>query len=214
MTDTQTVPNNEDTQDPLIDEATLDTDLQSDEPTEAVVDQATYNALEEKFKALNEQHMRLAADFENFRKRTITERDALRKYGAESAIETLLPVLDNLERGEDSLNENSDAKTLYKSFSMLTQQLLDLLKSEGLTKIEITGKPFDPNFCEAISQVPSEDHAENIVIQVVQGGYQLHDRVIRPAKVIVSTGPAAGGNSEEAFANTSENNPFSQAEVD
>lgn len=172
------------------------------------IEKAKYTELEDKFKALNDQHMRLAADFENFRKRTVTERENLRKYAAEGAIEALLPVLDNLERGESSLSEDSDAKTLYQSFSMLTKQLLDALQSQGLKKVDMVGQPFDPEFCEALSQMPSNDHPENTVIQTVQSGFQLHDRVVRPARVVVSTGAPAAA---EPASGAVEENPFSNA---
>jgi len=171
-----------------------------------------YQALEDKFKVLNDQHLRLAADFDNFRKRTIQERDALRKYGAESTVDALLPVLDNLDRGANSLSEASDAKTLYQSFTMLTKQLLDTLQSQGLQQIDMTGQPFDPTFCEAISQMPSAEHDENVVIQTVQYGYQLHDRVLRPARVVVSTGSDTPAESDKpTFEPDSESNPFKDA---
>jgi molecular chaperone GrpE len=140
------------------------------------------------YQALNQQYVRLAADFENFRKRTLTEADNLRKYGAENTIKALLSALDNIERGTKSLNEGSDPALLYKSLGLLQQEIMNSLAQQGLSRLEVTGQPFDPTLHEAISQQPSTDIAADHIVNDVQAGYLLHDRVIRPALVIVSTG--------------------------
>jgi molecular chaperone GrpE len=147
-----------------------------------------------KAQQLQDQYTRLAADFDNFRKRSRDEQESLIKYGAQKSIMELLPVLDNLERANASLNENSDPQALYKSFSLMQKQLLDGLASIGINQVSSVGQPFDPQFHEAINRMPSADYPENTVMYEAQSGYQLHDKVIRPALVVVSTGaqPAAG----------------------
>lgn len=175
------------------------------EPTETIEADATANegeqaedtasqlpaepTIEEKYAALNDQYLRLAADFENFRKRVQAEREALLKYGAQNTIEMLLPVLDNLELGSGSLSEESSPKMLYQSFTMLQQQLLQALQDGGLKQVAPLNQQFDPAQHEAIAQEPS-DQPENTIIRVQKSGYQLHDRVLRPAQVVVSAPPA------------------------
>ncbi len=167
------------------------------------------------YQELNNRYMRLAADFDNYRKRQAQERESLYKYGAQTTMESLLPVLDNLQRAQQSLNENSDPKMLYKSFEMMSQQLLDALGSIGLQRIHPEGEPFDLEKHEAISQVENADVPEHTIFQVYQDGYLLHDRVLRPAKVVVSCQPATcntpeGGTFEPAMAESKKKNPFQQ----
>ena len=166
----------------------------------------------EKYQQIQEQYTRLAADFENFRKRSREEQDSALRYGAQKSIMELLPVLDNLDRANTSLNENSDAKTLYKSFSVMQKQLLDGLESIGVRKLNVVGQPFDPQFHEAVNRMPSNDVPENSIMYEAQSGYQLHDKVIRPALVVVSTGSGEDSQPEPASANTGKTdaaNPFS-----
>lgn len=145
-------------------------------------------ALQEKYQQLQDQFTRLAADFENYRKRTLEEQESLVKYGAQKSILELLPVLDNLERATSSLKEDSDPKLLYKSFGMMQRQLMDGLDNIGVKKIPSVGQPFDPSLHEAVSQTTSAEFPEDTIMHEVQSGYQLHDKVLRPAMVIVSTG--------------------------
>lgn len=145
-----------------------------------------------KYQLLQEQFTRLAADFDNYRKRVRDEQESLVKYGAQKSVMELLPVLDNLERATASLSENSDPKVLFKSFSVVQKQLLDGLDAMGVKKIQAVGQPFDPQFHEAVNQMPSAEFPEGTVMYEAQSGYQLHDKVIRPAMVVVSTGSADG----------------------
>jgi len=145
-----------------------------------------------KYQLLQEQFTRLAADFDNYRKRVRDEQESLVKYGAQKSVMELLPVLDNLERATASLSENSDPKVLFKSFSVVQKQLLDGLDAMGVKKIQAVGQPFDPQFHEAVNQMSSAEFPEGTVMYEAQSGYQLHDKVIRPAMVVVSTGSADG----------------------
>lgn len=176
-------------------------DLQESEATETPVSEDW----ESKYHELNDQHLRLAADFENFRKRMASDREGLLKYGSQSTIDQLLPVLDNLQRAADSLSESSEPKMLYQSFNMLSVQLLDTLSAVGLKKIDTKGQAFDPKFHDAVQQLPSPDVPENHVIHEQQSGYMLHDRVLRPAQVIVAMAPVSPASDSSE---SSGQNPF------
>jgi molecular chaperone GrpE len=143
-----------------------------------------------KYQLLQDQYARLAADFDNYRKRMREEQESLVRYGAQKSVMELLPVLDNLERATASLSENSDPALLYKSFSVVLKQLMDGLDALGVKKIQAIGQPFDPQYHEAVNRMPSTEYPENTNMYEAQSGYQLHDKVIRPAMVVVSTGPA------------------------
>lgn len=143
-----------------------------------------------KYQLLQDQFTRLAADFDNYRKRTREEQESLVKYGAQKSIAELLPVLDNLDRATGSLNEESDPKALYKSFGVMQKQLMDALDSMGVKKIPAVGQPFDPQWHEAVNRMESAEFPEDTIMYEAQSGYQLHDKVIRPAMVVVSTGSA------------------------
>jgi molecular chaperone GrpE len=160
----------------------------------------------------NQQYLRLAADFENYRRRQLQEREATLKYAAQSAIEGLLPVLDNLDRAEGSLNESTDPAMLYKSFTMLSGQLLQALDHVGLSKMNPQGELFDPQKHEAVSQQPDSDSPEGTILQVFASGYMLKDKVIRPAQVVVSTIPEVSPQTGDSFEPVENScNPFQKS---
>jgi len=165
-------------------------------PTAETSAQAEAQDWQNKYLQLQDQFTRLAADFENFRKRSRDEQDSLVKYSAQKSIMELLPVLDNLDRATSSLSENSEPQVLYKSFGLMQKQLLDGLEAMGLRKVKAIGEPFDPQFHEAVNRMPSADVPENVNMYEAQSGYQLHDKVIRPALVVVSTGSPDGAAAE------------------
>ena len=152
-------------------------------------DDAT-NAELEKVKAdyeqLNNQYLRLAADFENFRKRQEVERENLIKYGAADALKKLIEVLDNFDRGEKALEKVEDCQVVKDNFNLLHKQTLDVLAKLGLELIETEGKEFDPNFHEAVMQTPTSEHPEHTIVNELQKGYKLGDRVLRPSLVNVA----------------------------
>lgn len=151
---------------------------------------ATTTDSDARYAALHDQFTRLAADFENFRKRVREEQESLARYGAQKTILELLPVLDNLDRATGSLNENSDSQVLFKSFGMVQKNLMDSLSKLGVQKVEAVGQPFDPELHEAINRMNSEDVPENMVAFESQSGYTLHGKLIRPSQVVVSMGSA------------------------
>jgi molecular chaperone GrpE len=143
--------------------------------------------------AAQDRYLRAIADLENFRRRTIREKDELRAFAAARVVEELLPVLDNLALGLQAAKApNADLTSLLGGIEMVATQLKTALGNHGLKELNPTGQPFDPNLHEALSQVPSADVPEGSVVQVVRTGYTLNGRLLRPASVIVSGGAPAG----------------------
>lgn len=149
-------------------------------------DNAQNNELQEKYDNLNQQYLRLAADFDNYRKRQAQEREDLLKYGAENALKKLIEVLDNFERGEKALANVEDCQQVKDSFNLVHKQTVEALAKLGLEAIEAEGQQFDPNFHEAVMQTPTNEHPENTVINELQKGYKLGDKVLRPTLVNVA----------------------------
>ena len=145
------------------------------------------NPLQEKYDTLNNQYLRLAADFDNFRKRTEQEREALLKYGAESTLKKMLEVLDNFERGLKAIETVEDCDKVKECYNLAYKNFTDVLTKAGLETIEAEGKVFDPNFHEAVMQTPTSDKPENTIIAELQKGYKLGDKVLRPTLVNVAT---------------------------
>ncbi|RIE04477.1 nucleotide exchange factor GrpE [Cohnella faecalis] len=133
------------------------------------------------------RYLRAQADFDNFRRRTQKEKEELAQYASLKLVNQLLPVVDNFQRAlQTSGGENGEAGTFAKGVEMIYRQLFEVLENEGLKKMEPVGQPFDPEHHQAIMAVESDEHEEGIVVEVVQSGYWLKDKVIRPAMVKVS----------------------------
>lgn len=143
--------------------------------------------LQEKYDALNQQYIRLAADFDNYRKRQAQERENLIKFGTENALKSLLEVLDNFERGQKALENVEDCEKVKESFNLVHKQVFDALTKLGLEEIKAVGEEFDPNFHEAVMQTPTSEQPEHTVINELQKGYKLGDKVLRPTLVNVAT---------------------------
>ncbi|MBW5444921.1 nucleotide exchange factor GrpE [Cohnella sp. CFH 77786] len=132
------------------------------------------------------RHLRVQADFDNFRRRTLKEKEELAQYASLKLVGQLLPVLDNFERALQSGSDAGETGSFAKGVDMIYRQLSQVLEAEGLRKMEAAGTPFDPELHQAIMQVESEEHEEGTVVEVVQNGYWLKDKVLRPAMVKVS----------------------------
>ena len=139
--------------------------------------------------AANDRALRLQAEMQNLRNRTSREIADERKYAALPAMRDLLPVVDNIDRAIEAAAKAGEAGNLLEGFRLVRQQLAAVLSSNHCVLIEAQGQPFDPNFHQAILHQPSADLPANTVTLVTQTGYMLHDRVVRPAQVIVSSGP-------------------------
>ena len=137
-----------------------------------------------------EKWARALADLDNFRKRIYREMDDERKYQSLPMLKSLLPVFDGLDRAVFAASQSKNFDDLLNGVVMTIKQLETALAGHGAKPIQAQGEPFDPNTHEAISQAPSADHPPMTVLHDVERGYTLHDRVVRPSKVIVSTAPA------------------------
>lgn len=142
--------------------------------------------LKEDHEKLNNQYIRLAADFDNFRKRSEQERENLLKYGTEEALKKVIEVLDNFERAQKSIDSVDDCEKLKETFSILHKQTVDALQKMGLEEIVTEAQKFDPNFHEAVMQTQTEDYPEETIIKELQKGYKFGDKVLRPALVDVA----------------------------
>ena len=165
------------------------------------------SALKQEHETLNSQYMRIAADFDNFRKRQSRDQDDMRQQLVCSTLTEILPVVDNFERARQQLNpEGEEAQALHRSYQGLYKQLVDVLKQLGVAPMRVVGQEFDPTLHEAVLREPSEEHGEDVVMEELQRGYHLNGRVLRHAMVKVSMGPgpqqgsATEGPAEDAAA--------------
>ena len=130
-----------------------------------------------------DKYLRLSAEFDNYRKRTLKEKAELIKNGGEKAISAILPILDDLERALANMQKLDDIQAMYDGIDLIHQKFLKTLSQEGLQKMEPVGEAFDTDFHEAIALVPAQ---KGKVLDCVQTGYKLNDKVIRHAKVVVA----------------------------
>lgn len=158
----------------------------SAEEPEASVDNSEFDKLKEDFDKLNNQYLRLAADFDNYRKRQETERESLLKFGTENALKKLIEVLDNFERGQKALENVDDCQKVKESFGLVHKQVIDTLNKLGMEEIKAEGEEFDPKFHEAVMRTPTADYPENTIINELQKGYKMGDKVLRPTLVNVA----------------------------
>jgi molecular chaperone GrpE len=137
---------------------------------------------------LKDLALRARADLDNFRKRSLREKEDAIRYANNSLLEKLLPVIDNFELGLDASRNATDASSVLQGMSMVHRQLQDFIRSQGLEEVPAEGEAFDPNKHDAVSQEFSADVPEGKVIRQVRKGYRLKDRLLRAASVIVSKG--------------------------
>ena len=162
--------------------------------------------LEKEYETLNSQYVRIAADFDNFRKRQTRDQDDLKIQLTCSTLSEILPIVDNFERARQQLNpEGEEAQALHRSYQGLYKQLVEVLKQLGVAPMRVIDQPFDPSLHEAVMREPSNEKDEDIVIEELQRGYHLNGRVLRHALVKVSMGPGPtainADNSDESTSN-------------
>lgn len=180
--DINAVPENTDVDTEIVEEV-------NEEQTSSLEQESNHTAEIERLQAIADENqqrvLRTQADFDNYRKRTQKEKEEFAKYASTKLITELLPVMDNFERafstGVEDLNES-----FSKGMNMVFRQLEGVLQAEGLVPMESVGQPFNPEFHQAIMQVESEDYPEGTVVEEIQKGYLLKDKVLRPAMVKVS----------------------------
>lgn len=183
----QTHPN--DTQDTLAPAAAEATATAAAAPAPSPEEQLA--AARQEAAAAHERYLRAVADLENFRKRTVREKDELRQFAAANVLEDLIPVLDNLGLGLAAAGQQTDAQSVAQGVAMVIDQLKATLGRHGLREINPAGAAFDPHQHDCIAHQPDAAVAAEHVIQVVRPGYALNGRLLRPASVIVSSGSAA-----------------------
>jgi molecular chaperone GrpE len=154
-------------------------DKEEDEPTRLAEEVLLYK----------DRLVRLAAEFDNYKKRTGREFTALVKNAGESLITELLPILDNIERALQAPQTTEETRSFAQGFEMIRQQFLEKLEKAGMKEIAAEGTPFDPTRHEAVMAVENDEHPSDTVINVVEKGYTLNEKVLRAAKVIVTRAP-------------------------
>lgn len=143
-------------------------------------------ALKKKYDELNDSHLRLMAEYDNYRKRTLREKAELIKNGGESALSNLLPVVDDFERALQNIRTAEDMKAVIEGVELIYSKFVAYLSQQGVAAIEAIGKPFDTEQFEAIATIPAPDaEMKGKVLDCVQTGYTLYEKVIRHAKVVV-----------------------------
>lgn len=170
-------------------QATLETENAPGEPADKSPAQLLIEK-EEEIGILQDRLLRMAAETENIRKRLEREKTEGISYANEGLLRELLPVIDNLERALEHAEAEAAEGTLLEGVRMTLKGFLVAVAKYGCTPFEALGKPFDPNYHEALMQQESADYPEKTVMKELQTGYVLNDRLLRPASVIVSKGPA------------------------
>lgn len=171
---TATEPNTETTQDKVADQESATSDNVSVEPT-----------LEEQIAAWRDKYLRLQAEFDNFRKRTIKEKMELVERGCEGAWKSILPILDDMERAVAASNKSDDIEALRKGEELVMNKFESVLQAAKITAIDCVGKPFNEEEQEAVARFAAGEDKRGLVIDCVQRGYKLGDHVLRYAKVVV-----------------------------
>ena len=184
--------------DPVVEEtSTLDTEIDPANRLQQL--EQELSSLKQEHEAVQSQYMRIAADFDNFRKRQARDQDDLRQQLVCSTLTEILPVVDNFERARQQLNpEGEEAQALHRSYQGLYKQLVDVLKQQGVARMEVVGQEFDPTLHEAVLREENQEHAEDIVCEELQRGYHRDGRVLRHAMVKVSMGPGPESSSDAA----------------
>ncbi|MEE2663038.1 MAG: nucleotide exchange factor GrpE [Myxococcota bacterium] len=152
---------------------------------------AEYEASQDELEKTREQHLRAQADLENLRRRSLKEKQDTHLYGQQNLVKELLPSVDNLERAIEHAEQSTseELQQLLQGVELVRRELLGVLERFGVTRIEAAGAAFDPAVHEAVAQTPTTEVEPNTVVSVAEEGYQLRDRMLRPARVVVSKAP-------------------------
>ena len=142
--------------------------------------------------------LRSQADLENYRKRMSREKGESVKYANSALLESLLPILDNFNFGLEAARKENPESQIFKGMEMVLKQMADFLTDHGVERIDTEGREFDPNVHEALSQAPSADVPEGVIMTEARAGYTLRDRLLRAAQVVVSKGPETASEEDEA----------------
>ena len=151
-----------------------------------VVPDETNEAAPSELDETREQLLRVSAELENYRKRSRRELEERQKYAESALLRDLLPVIDNLRRAETAATTSTDHDEMLSGVRMITGQLQDILARHHCEEIPAAGQPFDPTVHEAVTQIAVPDTLPGTIVEVIEPGYRLHDRVLRPSRVVVS----------------------------
>ncbi len=165
---------------------TTEEKLDNEKEDKESVEDTESEKLKQDLENLNNQYIRLAADFENYRKRQIQERESLLKYGAEECMKKVIEVADNFDRAIDMVEKIDNLEKMKETFYILNKQLSESLSKLGLEQIKSIGEKFDPNLHEAVMQTQTEEYPEDTIINELQKGYKFGDKILRPAMVAVA----------------------------
>ena len=154
------------------------------EPEVVEVDEVTQ--LKTELQESENKYLRMLADYDNFKRRSALDKEALQKYKSQSVLTNLIPVMDNFARALTVEPKTDEARTMMEGMDMIYRSLSEALKTEGLTEIEAVDQEFDPNFHQAIMTEKDEEKPSGIVLEELQKGYILKDRVLRPSMVKVN----------------------------
>lgn len=187
MAENKATENQQEEQIPTVDESQNEETLEEaqeavQDDIEALLDEARQEAANHKELAL-----RLQADMENLRRRTRLDVESAHKYALEKFVNALIPAIDSMELGMDaSMKEEATVDSIREGVEVTFKQMLDILQSFNVERVDPINEKFDPQLHEAMTMVPSPDHESNTVMDVIQKGYTLNERLVRPARVIVA----------------------------
>jgi molecular chaperone GrpE len=173
-------------------------------PSPEEILQAKLEEAQKAVEATKDQFLRKAAEFENYKRRMETEFIQIVRNANEEILSSLIPILEDFARSFKSGKDQKDGEGFYKGVELIYQKLTKVLEQQGLLPFESLGKPFDVGYHDALLQVPRTDVPPGTVVEEVERGYMLHDRVLRHAKVIVSTTPADTENTDTGPADSGE----------
>ncbi len=155
-------------------------------------------AAEQPLAQLTDQLLRRAAEFENYKRRVEQESSGIIRMANEGLVRAILPIVDDLERSLKAGRDSQDLAAFYRGVELIAQKLAKVLESQGVRTFETSGKPFDVHYHDALMQVPNADLPPFTILEEVERGYTMHDKVIRHAKVVVSTPPEDANPEQDA----------------
>ena len=170
------------------DKKSVKIEKKEDEKTsqEEVVEEKKELSFEDKFNEINNKYLRLSAEFDNYRKRSLKEKMDLIKSAGEDILVNILPVMDNFERALNSIAENKETESIKEGIVLIYNNFNDFLKQRGVQEIEAVGEELDTDFHEAITKIPAQkEEQKGKIMDVIEKGYLLHGKVIRFAKVVI-----------------------------
>ena len=168
------------------DPKTGNAEIRADQEADLQTEEDKLAVLEERLKENENKYLRLAAEFDNYRKRTLREKAEMTKFAAESIIGGLLPVVDDFDRAIESMNEASEIDAIKKGVELIHVKFREFLKQKGVKEIQAMGNEFNTDLHEAVTKIPvTSKKDKGKIVDVIEKGYLLHDKVIRYAKVVV-----------------------------